>query len=174
MYPKFGPGQMWETVAEEVIARGGRIITGADVERLHVDGDRVTHVEIRDATTGQTTLYSGDYVFSTMPVKELIASLDAAVPENVQAGRRRTALSRLHHRRPAGRQAAGQQRQPAGQEADRRQLDLHPGARRAGRPIADFQQLEPGHGGRSEQGLDRDGIFLLRDRRDLEAIRTKR
>ena len=31
LYPKFGPGQMWETVAEEVIARGGRIITGAEV-----------------------------------------------------------------------------------------------------------------------------------------------
>jgi protoporphyrinogen oxidase len=83
LYPKFGPGQMWETVAKEVDARGGRIITGAEVRRLHVDGDRVTHVEIRDATTGQTTLYSGDYVFSTMPVKELIASLDASVPENV-------------------------------------------------------------------------------------------
>ena len=55
LYPKFGPGQMWETVAEEVIARGGRIITGAEVERLHLDGDRVTHVETRDATTGQTT-----------------------------------------------------------------------------------------------------------------------
>ena len=45
---------------------------------------------------------------------------------------------------------------PAGQEADRRQLDLHPGTRRAGRPVADFQQLEPGHGRRSEQSLDRD------------------
>jgi protoporphyrinogen oxidase len=84
LYPKFGPGQMWETVAKEVNARGGRIITGAEVRRLHLEGERVTHVEIRDATIGQTTLYSGDYFFSTMPVKELIASLDTAVPENVK------------------------------------------------------------------------------------------
>jgi protoporphyrinogen oxidase len=84
LYPKFGPGQMWETVAKEVTARGGRIVTGAEVRRLHLDGDRITHVEIRDAATGQTTLYSGDYVFSTMPVKELIASLDAPVPANVE------------------------------------------------------------------------------------------
>jgi protoporphyrinogen oxidase len=83
MYPKFGPGQMWETVAEEVLARGGQIITGANVERLYVVDDRVTHVEIRDAKTGQSTIYSGDYVFSTMPVKELIRSIDEAVPENV-------------------------------------------------------------------------------------------
>ncbi len=84
LYPKLGPGQMWETVAKEVTDRGGRIITGADVERLHVDGDRVTQVEVRDATTGETTNYQGDYFFSTMPVQELIAGLATSVPENVQ------------------------------------------------------------------------------------------
>ena len=84
LYPKFGPGQMWELVAEEVIARGGRIITDAEVERLHVDGDSITHVEIKDAKTGKKAVYGGDYFFSTMPVKELIAGLAVAVPENVK------------------------------------------------------------------------------------------
>ena len=63
LYPKFGPGQMWELVAEEVIARGGRIITGAEVQRLHLDGDHVTHVEIRDAATGKMADYSGVLLF---------------------------------------------------------------------------------------------------------------
>jgi len=84
LYPKFGPGQMWETVAAEVVARGGRIVTGAEVRRLHLDGNRVTHVEVADSATGQATLFSGDFFFSTMPVKELIASLDTPVPANVR------------------------------------------------------------------------------------------
>ncbi len=84
LYPKLGPGQMWELVAEEVIARGGRIVTGAEVERLHLKGDHVTGVAVKDAQTGEITEYRGDYFFSTMPVKELIASLDAPVPQNVK------------------------------------------------------------------------------------------
>ena len=171
LYPKFGPGQMWETVAEEVIARGGRIITGAEVaaaarrrrprhaRRNPRCRDRPDHAAI-----------SGDYVFSTMPVKELIASLDAPVPENVKevAGgllyRDFITVGLLVDKLLVSRDSA------AGQKADRRQLDLHPRARRAGRPVADLQQLEPGDGRRSRQGLDRDGILLLRDRPDLEAI----
>ena len=84
MYPKFGPGQMWETVAEEVVARGGQIIKDADVKRLHLRGNRVTHIEIRDSTTGKESTLQGDYVFSTMPVKELIGAIQAPVPKNVQ------------------------------------------------------------------------------------------
>ena len=84
LYPKFGPGQMWETVAEEVIARGGRIITGAEVQQAATS----TATESRTSRSAmprpaRRTLFSGDYFFSTMPVKELIASLDAPVPDNV-------------------------------------------------------------------------------------------
>ena len=44
------------------------------------------------------------------------------------------------------------------------QLDLHSGARCAGGPHADLQQLEPVHGGRPGQGLDRPGVLLQRHR----------
>jgi protoporphyrinogen oxidase len=84
LYPKLGPGQLWEMVAEEVLARGGQIITNSDVQKLHRDGDRITHVEVKDSITGEVTDYHGDYFFSTMPVKELVADLGAGVPENVQ------------------------------------------------------------------------------------------
>ena len=83
LYPKLGPGQMWETVAREVLARGGQIVTGANVRRLYLADDQVTHVEIEDAA-GNTVLYAGDYFFSTMPVAELIKSMDAPVPDNVR------------------------------------------------------------------------------------------
>ena len=43
LYPKLGPGQMWEAVSREVAARGGEVhlrhrVVGIEKERLH--GDR--------------------------------------------------------------------------------------------------------------------------------------
>ncbi len=31
MYPKFGPGQMWEEVARKVTDQGGQVLTGWEV-----------------------------------------------------------------------------------------------------------------------------------------------
>ena len=84
LYPKFGPGQMWETVAEDVVRRGGQIIGHQKVTQLHVAGDRITAVSAVDLQTGEVTRYEADYFFSTMPVQELIGALDADVPANVR------------------------------------------------------------------------------------------
>ena len=35
-YPKHGPGQLWETVAAEVEARGGTLLQGCRVSRLEL------------------------------------------------------------------------------------------------------------------------------------------
>jgi protoporphyrinogen oxidase len=89
LYPKYGPGQLWERVARLVEQDGGEVRTGWRVKRLHVrtgiDGvERVTSVE---ATTpeGESVTLEGDYFFSTMPVRELLRAIDAAIPEEVQA-----------------------------------------------------------------------------------------
>ena len=83
LYPKHGPGQMWETVAKKVIQMGGEIITGFDVRHLHCAHGRVVSVGGVDQS-GEWREIAGDYFFSTMPVKELIGALDAEVPENVK------------------------------------------------------------------------------------------
>jgi protoporphyrinogen oxidase len=82
MYPKLGPGQLWETVAEKVIAMGGQILTNFNVDAIRVDGDRIVSVAGTDAA-GKTHEFEGVQFFSTMPVKELIAALDCKVPPNV-------------------------------------------------------------------------------------------
>jgi protoporphyrinogen oxidase len=84
LYPKYGPGQMWETVAAEVRERGGEVICRQKVVRLHVDGERITAVDAIDLSTGQEQRFHGDYFFSTMPVRDLIESLDTEVPQNVR------------------------------------------------------------------------------------------
>jgi Protoporphyrinogen oxidase len=75
MYPKYGPGQMWEEVAAQVIARGGRILTGYQVDCIEHDGRAVTGVCATRLDTGEKCRFEGQYVFSTMPVKELMACL---------------------------------------------------------------------------------------------------
>jgi protoporphyrinogen oxidase len=84
MYPKFGPGQLWEYVAEDVRRMGGTVETGWVVQKLHTDGFRVTSVEAVHAERGERRTFDADYFFSTMPVKELMRCLDAPVPENVR------------------------------------------------------------------------------------------
>lgn len=82
LYPKFGPGQLWEHVADLVRAAGGEIHLGLSVDRLHVANGRVLSVEAIDST-GQHSTYSGDYFFSTMPVRDLVRAIDALVPASV-------------------------------------------------------------------------------------------
>jgi protoporphyrinogen oxidase len=84
LYPKLGPGQMWETVAEQVCRQGGTLIKHQSVVRIQATADQITAVTAVDPRSGETTTYAADYVFSTMPVKELIQALDVAVPANVR------------------------------------------------------------------------------------------
>jgi protoporphyrinogen oxidase len=83
MYPKFGPGQLWEHVADEVVRLGGEIHMGMKVDAIHCDGTRVVSIEaVNDA--GERQRFAGDYFFSTMPMRELVRALDAPVPANVR------------------------------------------------------------------------------------------
>jgi protoporphyrinogen oxidase len=82
LYPKFGPGQMWETVADKVVQMGGQIITSFDVRHLHCQGDGITSVGGVDQQ-GQWREFAGDFFFSTMPVKELVKAMDAEIPPDI-------------------------------------------------------------------------------------------
>ncbi len=84
LYPKLGPGQMWQEVAKRVEARGGSIEYGKKAVKLHADGDRIRAVDFRDEATGGVETVEGDFVFSTMPVRDLVENLDADVPTEVR------------------------------------------------------------------------------------------
>ncbi len=81
LYPKYGPGQMWEEVARQVTARGGQIELGQRVVGIERHGVEVSAARVRDAHGAERRLPC-DYLISTMPVRELTAMLqpdDAAV-----------------------------------------------------------------------------------------------
>ena len=87
LYPKLGPGQLWDEVASRVRAGGGEILTGWTVCGIHTAGDRVTGVTAR-SDAGEQFFFPAQYVFSTMPVKELVRAFDAPVPAGSVRGER--------------------------------------------------------------------------------------
>ena len=76
LYPKYGPGQLWETVAEKVQQQGGEIHMKAKVVGVNrsADGKRVESVVVDSGNSTETV--PCDYFLSTMPVKELVAAMD--------------------------------------------------------------------------------------------------
>jgi protoporphyrinogen oxidase len=78
MYPKFGPGQLWTEVARRVEQKCGRIVLRHTVTGLTCEANRVAGVTVRNEATGQVTSADGDYVLSSMPVKDLISAMNPA------------------------------------------------------------------------------------------------
>ena len=79
MYPKLGPGQLWESVAEQVQQQGALMHFDAPVVGVQHDGSRVIGLQVRNST-GQIETHTGDVIFSTMPVKELIQQMHHSAP----------------------------------------------------------------------------------------------
>lgn len=80
IYPKKGPGQLWEKMASEVERMGGSILMNQKVAKIHTQGSRVVSVDL----TGESTqTLEADYFFSSMPIKDLVEAFDAKVPSDV-------------------------------------------------------------------------------------------
>ena len=90
LYPKFGPGQLWNEVKRRVEGQGGSVALGQRVEKILVDeasleteSPRVRGVVVRDLASDELREEEGDFVFSTMPVRHLVRALDCEVPTDV-------------------------------------------------------------------------------------------
>lgn len=78
-YPKKGPGQLWEYLAEDIVRMGGQIIMNCPVRDISVRDGRVVSVTSEDGRE-----FFGDEFFSTMPVKDLVAGMGEKVPDDVK------------------------------------------------------------------------------------------
>ena len=83
LYPKLGPGQLWEHVADEVVRLGGEVRLGMTVNGVECSGKDVVGVSAMDAH-GERVSFDGDYVLSTMAMKDLVRAMDAPVPARVR------------------------------------------------------------------------------------------
>lgn len=78
-YPAFGSGQLWDELSRKVMALGGIIHTGCTVEYLQVEDSCVSAIEYTDGTGRHRMLC--DYVISSMPLKDLLLSMNAVPTE---------------------------------------------------------------------------------------------
>lgn len=76
LYPKLGPGHLWETVAKKIKKMGGEVITENVVTKIHASKNKIVAVEVLDIKNGRVKTIKADYFFSTMPVSELIGAID--------------------------------------------------------------------------------------------------
>ena len=83
LYPKLGPGQLWERAADIVRCNGGEIHFGMQVDRISVENGCIQSIEARDAD-GKRSTFEGDYFFSTMPIQDLIRGFSIEVPAEVR------------------------------------------------------------------------------------------
>ena len=78
-YPKLGPGQLWELTAADIVSKGGTIIKNAQVVRIIKNDDNLVTGLVYEQD-GQQITVDGDYVISSMPVKDLVMGMND-VPE---------------------------------------------------------------------------------------------
>ncbi len=153
-YPRLGPGQMWEAFAQHVQEKGialrgnSRCIAIRHAER-HVDSIVVQ-------SNGDTEEHAVDAVVSSLPLRDLIMSLDPPAPPAVQAAAAEAALPGPRRGR-SDHLASG---------AVPRQLDLPPRPQHPSGPRPELRRVELGDG-EARHNLSRRRVLLLRGRRDL-------
>lgn len=84
LYPKYGPGSLWEEVARQVQEMGGKIYMHQDVQKIYTQEGKIQSVNTINSQTGQAGAWEGDFFFSTMPVQELIAGMGEEIPSDVK------------------------------------------------------------------------------------------
>jgi protoporphyrinogen oxidase len=77
-YPKYGPGHFWQLVAKKIENMGGQILLNKKITKIITQDNKVKFVADNDQKE-----YVADYYFSSMPVRDLINSLDDKT-ENVR------------------------------------------------------------------------------------------
>jgi protoporphyrinogen oxidase len=84
IYPRLGPGQMWEETAELITKAGGAIHLRRRIVGIHREGMRVVAADVRDEMSGEIRRVECDYLISTMPIKELTELLRPEDPDVVR------------------------------------------------------------------------------------------
>jgi protoporphyrinogen oxidase len=82
-YPRYGPGQMWERVADISREKGRPILFGRAVDRVRHAGGFVRSVVTRTAS-GELEEHPGTEFISSIPVRDLIDRLEPPAPEEVR------------------------------------------------------------------------------------------
>ncbi len=161
-YPRLGPGQMWEAVAQQ--RRGGRDSRcSSSIASSSDPPPRRARALASSCATGDAERWlSVDGVVTSLALRDLVDCLEPGAARARDRRGRRPPLPRLLHRRADDERGS----------AVPGQLDLPPRSRDAGRPRAELRRLER-RTGASGDDLPRRRVLLLRGRRDLGDARGR-
>lgn len=82
-YPKLGPGQLWETVADRITQMGGKVLKNCRVTGIQSNASgEITSVTYEN--NGKSVVLEGDAFISSMPVKDLVAGMGEGVPAEMK------------------------------------------------------------------------------------------
>ncbi len=79
LYPKLGPGLMWEVTAERLRSRGVQLLFDSPVKHLELREGRVSAVGVVRAD-GTEQRFEGAQFVSTMPVRDLVLGMTPSPP----------------------------------------------------------------------------------------------
>jgi protoporphyrinogen oxidase len=81
LYPRLGPGQLWEKCLDVVQERGGEVRMRCKVEQVRLRDGTIHRVCVRDLETNEISEIDCDYFVSSMPIVDLISACDTATDE---------------------------------------------------------------------------------------------
>ncbi len=87
LYPRFGPGMMWERTRDRVTAMGSEVLMETPVTRIHWGARGVEAIDSHDQR------FEGDVFLSSIAMRDLVDALDPKPPQEV-----REAAKRLKYR----------------------------------------------------------------------------
>ena len=76
-YPRYGPGQMWETMTDDIRALGGEVLLDTPVEQIVTDDGRVKEI----VAGGRT--FEPSHVISSLPLRATVDMASPAAPPGV-------------------------------------------------------------------------------------------
>ena len=86
-YPRLGPGQMWETMTDDISRLGGQVLLNTRVTKLEVSDGRITKLHTEDEA-GAEKVYESNYVISSLPLRNVVGMSEPHPPQEVVAAAR--------------------------------------------------------------------------------------
>lgn len=81
-YPRYGPGQMWETATQRITEMGGEVLLRHEVTAFETRDGQV--VAVRAHTPTGERRFEGAHFITTMPVRHLVRALEPAPPPAIR------------------------------------------------------------------------------------------
>ncbi len=88
LYPRLGPGMMWERTRDDLLRKDAEIHQGEEVVQIQHDGQKIVCVKTRNAA-GEIRDWAGNAFLATMALRDLVLATDPPLPGEAQAAARR-------------------------------------------------------------------------------------